>query len=213
MSSVYIAPSNDTFSSIHSHLQSSKNQKRDAALTDKISSLYLHPTLEALLHLLNHDLDSAHFLVRHFQSAPAYEGMYIHGVLHREEGDFDNCRAWYADVDSQEVFENFWGKATKEENDEVADRRDGGKGAKVPAQKNAREFLDNIEKLKKTGKGDKERLAEEMKKEKEVLMKYCVEKFGTQKFEDATKAWVKPSDDIKSKGQDMVSGGQGHRKF
>jgi hypothetical protein len=45
------------------------------ALTSSISALELHPTLEAALHLLNGDLPSAHFLVRHMQGPPAVEGM------------------------------------------------------------------------------------------------------------------------------------------
>lgn len=37
-------------------------------LTASIAALSLHPCLEALLHLLNRDLASAHFLVRHMES-------------------------------------------------------------------------------------------------------------------------------------------------
>lgn len=44
------------------------------ALTSAIAALQLHPTLEAAFHLLNADLPSAHFLVRHMQSPPAVEG-------------------------------------------------------------------------------------------------------------------------------------------
>lgn len=36
-------------------------------LATKIAALEVHPTLEALLHLLNSDLSSAHFLVRHME--------------------------------------------------------------------------------------------------------------------------------------------------
>lgn len=46
----------------------------NTALTARISELQLHPTLEAALHLLNADLASAHFLVRHMQGPPAVEG-------------------------------------------------------------------------------------------------------------------------------------------
>jgi hypothetical protein len=44
------------------------------ALTAAISQLQRHPTLEAAFHLLNADLASAHFLVRHMQGPPAVEG-------------------------------------------------------------------------------------------------------------------------------------------
>ena len=36
-------------------------------LSAKIAALEVHPTLEALLHILNDDLASAHFLVRHME--------------------------------------------------------------------------------------------------------------------------------------------------
>jgi len=46
----------------------------NTALTTTISELQRHPTLEAAFHLLNADLASAHFLVRHMQGPPAVEG-------------------------------------------------------------------------------------------------------------------------------------------
>ena len=64
------------------------------SLSGPIAALSLHPTLEAALHILNRDLPSAHFLVRHMQAEPAFEGMFLHGILHRVEGDYDNARAW-----------------------------------------------------------------------------------------------------------------------
>ena len=53
------------------------------AFTASISELQLHPTIEAALHLLNADLASAHFLVRHMQGPPAVEGTQssLHGLL------------------------------------------------------------------------------------------------------------------------------------
>lgn len=38
-----------------------------------IASLSLHPVLESILHLLNCDLPSAHFLCRHAEVAPKFE--------------------------------------------------------------------------------------------------------------------------------------------
>ncbi|KAL9097772.1 MAG: hypothetical protein Q9165_000098 [Trypethelium subeluteriae] len=77
-------------------------QKPDAVLTPAVSSLQLHPTIEALLHLLNSDLPSAHFLCRHMQAPPAVEGMLLHAILHRIEGDWNNSRAWVGDVGSDQ---------------------------------------------------------------------------------------------------------------
>lgn len=75
----------------------------------RIASLSVHPVLEAALHILNLDLPSAHFLLRHMQAPPAWEAMYLHGVLHRVEGDLANARAWYGDVRESVVFQAVWG--------------------------------------------------------------------------------------------------------
>lgn len=91
----------------------------------RISSLSLHPVIESILHLLNMDLPSAHFLLRHMQAAPATEAMYIHGILHRIEGDLDNTRAWYGDVKSSEVFQAVW---------TGMDSEDGGRPPSVTAR-------------------------------------------------------------------------------
>ncbi|KAH0006328.1 hypothetical protein KCU78_g12374, partial [Aureobasidium melanogenum] len=163
MTSVYSANSPVNFDELLAHLKTlpvpllPPAKALDPTLTDKIASLYLHPALEALLHLLNHDLPSAHFLVRHMQSDPAFEAMYLHGILHRIEGDFNNTRAWYHDVSGSEPFELVWGKATDEEKAEVEKKKDQGE-TKMPPQKSARDFVDSLEKLSK-GQGDKQALA------------------------------------------------------
>ncbi|KAG9956716.1 hypothetical protein KCU61_g9629, partial [Aureobasidium melanogenum] len=217
MTSVYSANSPVSFDELLAHLKSlpvpllPPAKALDPTLTDKIASLYLHPALEALLHLLNHDLPSAHFLVRHMQSDPAFEAMYLHGILHRIEGDFNNTRAWYHDVSSSEPFELVWGKATDEEKAEVEKKKDQGE-TKMPPQKSARDFVDSLEKLSK-GQGDKQALAKESRREFDTVLDWCIKKFGTGKHTDASKAWVQPSQEISQKGQDMVTGNDGFRKF
>ncbi|KAL2064887.1 hypothetical protein VTL71DRAFT_4027 [Oculimacula yallundae] len=111
----------ETFSSIYSRLTSHSSPllppstPHSRALTSQIAALQLHPTLESALHILNADLVSAHFLLRHMQSPPAWEGMFLHGILHRIEGDYDNARMWYSDVAKDEsesdenIYENVWG--------------------------------------------------------------------------------------------------------
>lgn len=59
------------------------------------------------------------------QAAPATEAMYIHGILHRIEGDLDNTRAWYGDVKSSEVFQSVW---------TGMDSEDGGRPPSVKAR-------------------------------------------------------------------------------
>lgn len=162
----------------------------DPSLTDAISSLYLHPALEAALHILNDDLPSTHFLVRHMEAAPAYEAMYLHGILHRIEGDYDNARAWYRDVKSSAVFQNFWKK-----------------------EKEALEFIDQIEGFVKQRQGSQKDLETQSLEEVKAVVDFCAQKFGTGKCHDAREAWVKSEGDLKKLGQDMVSGHKGFRKF
>ncbi|KAJ4506836.1 hypothetical protein HRR83_002943 [Exophiala dermatitidis] len=86
------------------------SHKPSSLLRHQISTLQIHPVIESLLHMLNHDLSSAHFLLRHMQGTPktCSEAMYVHGILHRVEGDLDNARAWYGDVCGEEVFRVVW---------------------------------------------------------------------------------------------------------
>lgn len=210
----------ETFTSIHAHLTSTypppllpPPRPHDPSLSDKITSLQIHPTLEALLHILNADLPSAHFLVRKMQSAPAVEGMYIHGLLHRVEGDYDNCRAWYADVHHEDVFVNLWGKSTHDEERDADAIKDRYRVGKVPAQKRARDFLDAIENLNKNGNGDRQALSDKSSWEIDALLDWCKAKFGTDKVMDARSVWVGNSEEIKKIGQDMTTGDKGHRMF
>ncbi|KAL9015929.1 MAG: hypothetical protein Q9185_006697 [Variospora sp. 1 TL-2023] len=168
------------------------------SLTAAISALSLHPTLEAACHILNADLPSAHFLVRHMQAPPAFEGMYLHGILHRVEGDYDNARAWYGNVAGSEVFEYVW---------EEGGGLDAAKG-----------FIGEVEGLRrrKEGKGEGEaveRLGEKSLWEVKRVVEWCAGRFGEGRWEDATSAWVRPSEEYRKMGEEMTSGGKGFRKF
>jgi hypothetical protein len=50
------------------------------------------PFVRSLLLLTAGDLERAHRLV---QEASNADGTYIHGIVHRIEGDFDNARYWF----------------------------------------------------------------------------------------------------------------------
>lgn len=186
-----------TFSALYTHILTlpppltPPSKPTSTSLTAQISNLSLHPTLEAALHILNNDLPSAHFLVRHMQAPPAYEGMFLHGILHRIEGDFDNARAWYKNVAESEVFKEVW---------------EGG-------EEEARGFIGRVEKLVKKGEGDKGLLEKESLREINAVVEYCRQKFGEKEMLDATQAWVKPGEDHRKMGEDMVSGGKGYRNF
>jgi hypothetical protein len=167
-------------------------------LAHAISSLSLHPVLETALHLLNNDLPSAHFLARHMEASPLYESMFLHGLLHRIEGDYDNARAWYGDVADSDVFKHTWGGT---------DGRD-----------KAFTFIRRIEIFRKETKPS-ERTEEEMrsledesKREFEAVLEFCETKFGKQKMDDASSVWVK-DEKSSQKGSDMVIAGEGWRQF
>lgn len=125
------------------------------------------------------------------QAPPAYEGMFLHGILHRIEGDYDNARAWYTNVAESEVFKEVW---------------DGG-------QEEARGFIGRVDGLVKRGEGDKAVLEKESLREIEAVVEFCRRKFGEKEMLDATQAWVKPGEDHRKMGEEMVSGGKGFRKF
>lgn len=214
MASIHAASPAITFEHLLARLKSfpapvfNPGKAYDASLSDSIASQYLHPALEALMHLLNQDLASAHFLVRHMQAPPAYESMYVHGILHRIEGDYDNARAWYSNVSDWEGFTKFWGPPTDRPGEEA--------GQKVPRQQRARDFLDRIEKCAGSGghQGEElESLQSESRAELESLLDWCLERLGTEMHKDATKDWVKPTEELKRMGEDQVSGSAGPRNF
>jgi len=142
------------------------------------------------------------------QSPPAFEGMYLHGILHRIEGDYDNARAWYSDVKDNELYVEVWGKEGRSWKD--ADKYSADNGLD-----SGQTFLNRAQRVKenKNPLAFREMLERESKREIETVIDKCVEKFGTGRMEDASQAWVQPSDDIRKMGEDQVSGDAGRRKF
>lgn len=191
-------------------------------LTAAITDLRLHPTIEAALHLLNSDLPSAHFLVRHMQAPPAVEGMLLHGILHRAEGDFNNSRAWISDV--KDACEGFQPKKKDERQKLDEDVFDQTKGVEktlveyVYGDSEPSSLIDDVEGFRKKkqnqrGKREEGDLEERSREELRLVIEWCKAKFGTGEWKDATKAWVKNSEEISKMSGDMVSGGKGHRDF
>lgn len=125
------------------------------------------------------------------QAPPAYEGMFLHGILHRVEGDYDNARAWYRNVAGSEVFKEVWAGGEEE----------------------ARGFIGKVEGLVKRGEGGKEELERGSLREIRAVVEYCRRRFGEEEMLDATQAWVKPGEDHRKMGEEMVSGGKGFRDF
>ncbi|KAK3671050.1 hypothetical protein LTR78_009011 [Recurvomyces mirabilis] len=197
-----MATSTPTFDTVYTHLTTRYGfpvlphpsaHGHDKILAGTISDLSIHPTLEAILHILNADLSSAHFLCRHMQNRPAYEGMYIHGLLHRVEGDYRNAEAWYGDVSASDAFRSAW---------------PGESGLD-----DAKAFIGRVEKLRKQKVGDAKKIEEQSRKEIEALVGWCKEKFGVGRVEDATTVWVKPGEKEREIAAKMLVGGEGWRQF
>jgi hypothetical protein len=55
------------------------------------------------LWLLHDFLDDSHTIS---QAVDTSSGSFLHGVMHRREGDFSNAKYWFRRVDSHEVLEN-----------------------------------------------------------------------------------------------------------
>ncbi|KAH7412146.1 hypothetical protein DE146DRAFT_674493 [Phaeosphaeria sp. MPI-PUGE-AT-0046c] len=194
-------------------------------LTAAITDLRVHPTIEAALHLLNSDLPSAHFLVRHMQAPPAVEGMLLHGILHRAEGDFNNSRAWISDV--KDACEGYQPKKKDEGqklHQEVFDKTKGGSGVErtlveyVYGSLEPSGLIDDVEAFRKKkqaqkGRNEEQELEARSREELRLVIEWCKAKFGAGEWKDATQAWVKNSEEISKISGDMVSGGQGHREF
>lgn len=139
------------------------------------------------------------------QSTPAYEGMYLHGILHRVEGDYDNARAWYSDVKKAEIYKGLWGSegVSWKEWKETGGEKDEGQA-----------FLDEIQQFKEDKRNNREKQLEDVsRREIEHVIDFCTKKFGTKKMADAIDAWVKHSSEIRQMGEDQVSGNSGQRKF
>lgn len=198
---------------------------QDARLTATIADLHVHPTIEALLHILNHDLPSAHFLVRHMQAPPAVEGMLLHGILHRAEGDFNNARAWISDVsDACDGYQPKHREGGQRLDSEVAEQVRSKSHISdslvkfIYGDDDATHLVDDVEafrgKRQSHMREDEERQIEQrIRNEAERVLDWCRSKFGGGVWADATKAWVKNSEEINKINGDMVSGGKGYRSF
>ncbi len=138
------------------------------------------------------------------QCAPAWEGMFLHGILHRIEGDYDNARAWYGNVKDSEVFAYAWGRSC-----------DSQSNPRVPTSgiDAALAFITEIKSLKETGTGDTDELGSRSLDEIQAVVAFCAKKFGVQRVDDARDAWTKNEGKIREKGQAMVVGGEGWRQF
>lgn len=178
---------------------------------------------------MNIDLPSAHFLLRHMQADPAWEAMFLHGILHRIEGDLDNTRAWYKDVIHSDVFEHVWGQddypgrkvqddgsATRGLDKEDSKREDRDERETSLALTRSLSFLDELEQAKATvrsGRPPPDHLLEASSTEFERVLAFCEAKFGTNTVADASGVWVSMAEKHAEIAEKMVTGGEGWREF
>ncbi|KAH7112156.1 hypothetical protein B0J11DRAFT_542769 [Dendryphion nanum] len=206
----------------------STSTNQPPSITTQISSLALHPTLETTLHILNSDLPSAHFLARHMSAPPATEGMLLHSILHRCEGDFRNARAWLSDVEDAVA-----GWVPKRKGSEelkahvvVAMGMPGGDGhgedltllefVYEGMDGGAQKLIDDVESFRMVRGNDRElehHVEDRIRTEMQRIIQWCTAKFGDGEWEDASGAWARPGDEVAKIGRDMVSGKLGWRKF
>ena len=176
-------------------LPTSPQRLRQPQLRHQIANTSVHPTLEAALHILNLDLPAAHFLLRHMQDpGKAPEAAFLHGILHRIEGDIDNTRAWYRLTLEAEgaVFDAAWPGA------------DG--------KQQALDFLQSVEQSRGKVHATDDLQIRSLEELKSVVQ-FCEKRFGTSKLKDATEAWVDMGDEHRKKAGDMMVGGEGWREF
>jgi hypothetical protein len=77
-------------------LSNTNNTPYSISIRSSIADARLHPLLESVLHLMNDDLFSAHFLLRKMQEVDWAK--WLHGILHAREGDMCNSKCWYRDT-------------------------------------------------------------------------------------------------------------------
>ena len=123
--------------------------------------------------------------------------MFLHGILHRIEGDYDNARAWYSNVSESDVFRHAW---------------PGGEG-KGGSQDAAKGFIAQVEECVRERGGEKEGLEKESLREIKAVVEFCRSKFGDEAMMDASKAFVANDEKIKQMSEDQITGGKGFRKF
>lgn len=80
----------------------------------------------------------------------------------------------------------------------------------------SREFIQRIQDLKTNpdDHGEKAKLEKQSMEEIDGVIRFCKDKFGTERYNDVSDAWKQPSGGkVKEIGQEQIMGGKGHRKF
>lgn len=152
---------------------------------------------------------------------PAIEGMLLHSILHRVEGDYANARAWLADV--RDAVEGWIPKHRSDsalEKDVMQAMKLKGVASNLvqfvyeEEGEDAGQLIDDVEKFRSARtEADECDVEERVRRELERVVEWCRKKFGEGPWMDASEAWVRPGEEIKKIGNDMVIGDKGWRKF
>lgn len=70
-------------------------------ISDWLGTMVLSPALTSTLLLWNDDLSGSHAIAQQLHSSL---GSWIHGALHRREGDFANSKYWFRKTDERNTF-------------------------------------------------------------------------------------------------------------
>lgn len=76
----------------------------DGGIGDHLTDVPISRQMEMLsgLWLVAGDIDQSHSIS---QDLPSSEGSFLHGIMHRREGDFGNAKYWFRRVGKHPVFE------------------------------------------------------------------------------------------------------------
>ncbi|EIM23926.1 hypothetical protein E3Q22_02808 [Wallemia mellicola] len=106
-------------------------------LTDEINRLDASQHVKAALHMLNDDIQRAHYFAEMNQGDPLLD--YLHALVHRREGDFWNSKWWFARVQHPLIKKIYTGKLYPEK---VVDKIEE---LEVTNDPEARKILENLQ--------------------------------------------------------------------
>jgi hypothetical protein len=79
----------------------------DPTLTSRIEAVSAPPAVRAVLHLMNDDIDRAHTIAQSGEGDATLD--YVHAIVHRREGDWDNSKYWFSHAAGQPVLRTVYG--------------------------------------------------------------------------------------------------------
>jgi hypothetical protein len=84
--------------------------------------------------------------------------MFLHGILHRIEGDYDNSRVWYGDVKDSEVFAYAWMRSSERGGGGGGGGGGGSSGRTESGIQAVLALIADVQTLKEEGAGDRDEL-------------------------------------------------------